>query len=146
MDLAKRLTAAGELIAYVAEAPVFHHHQESWTQVRRRFEREALALRSILPEVYLSRFDVLRYVAASFWGDWAAARRLGVTSTSRFDMLRYRWNQFLGSYRGNHENRRLSQAAKERFFYPQINEKAAQDDWLRPLRRTSPHESQQSEG
>ena len=146
MELAKRLVAAGEKIAYVAEAPVFHHHQESWAQVRRRFEREALALRSIMPEVHLSRLDLLRCVIASVTGDWAAARRLGVTSTSRTDMLRYRWNQYLGSFRGNHEHRLLSQAAKEQFFYPLNNGKAAQDDWLGPLRRSSPHESKQPEG
>lgn len=145
MELGKRLVAAGEKIAYVAEAPVFHHHKESWAQVRRRFEREALALRSIMPEVHLSRLDVLRCVASSVIGDWTAARRLGVRSTPRIDMLRYRWNQYLGSYKGNHEHRRLSQAAKERFFYPQTNGKVAQDDWLGPLRRTPPHEGKQPE-
>jgi glycosyltransferase involved in cell wall biosynthesis len=146
MDLARRVVNAGGRIAYVAEAPVFHHHQESWAEVRRRFQREAVALRSIMPEVHLSRLDVLRCVAASVWGDWSAAARLGVTSTRRRDMLLYRWHQYLGAWRGNHEHRRLSQTAKERFFYPQINEKkAAQDDWLGPLRRTPPHESQQPE-
>jgi rhamnosyltransferase len=146
MELAKRMVSAGKKIAYVAEAPVFHHHQESWAQIRRRFEREALALRSIMPEVHLSRLDVLRCVTVSVWGDWKEAARNGVTSTSKMDMLFYRWNQYRGSYKGNHEHRRLSQRAKERFFYPQINEKAVQDDWLRPLRRTPPHESQQPEG
>lgn len=146
MDLAKRLVAAGEKIAYVAEAPVFHHHQESWAQVRRRFEREALALRSIMPEVHLSRLDVLRCLLSSVLGDWRAARRNGVRSTPPADMLRYRWNQYVGAFKGNREHRRLSQRAKERFFYPQVNEKAAQDDWLRPLRRTPPNESQQPEG
>ncbi|WP_054301324.1 glycosyltransferase family 2 protein [Gemmobacter sp. LW-1] len=146
MELAKRLVQAGEKIAYVAEAPVFHHHQESWAQVRRRFEREALALRSIMPEVHLSRVDVMRCLLSSVRGDWQAARKHGVQSTSKTDMLRYRWNQYVGSFKGNHEHRRLSQRAKERFFYPQVNEKAAQDDWLRPLRRTPPHESQQPEG
>lgn len=146
MELAKRLVAVGMKIGYVAEAPVFHHHQEGWRQIRRRFEREALALRSIMPEVHLSRFDVLRYVISSTYGDWRAAARNNITSTTKADMLRYRWNQFTGSYKGNHEHRRLSRAAKERFFYPQVTEKAEQDEWLRPLRRTSPHEGQQSEG
>jgi glycosyltransferase involved in cell wall biosynthesis len=141
MELAKRLVMSGHKIAYVAEAPVFHHHKESWPQVRRRFEREAIALQSIMPEVSLSRFDVVRYVATSVIRDWQAAARNGVRSTSRVDMLRYRWNQYVGSYKGNHGLRQLSQRAKEHFFYPQVNEKAEQDDWLGPLRRTSPHES-----
>lgn len=146
MELAKRLVQAGMSIGYVAEAPVFHHHQESWAQVRRRFEREALALRSIMPEVHLSWFDVLRYVASSTLGDWRAASRNGITSTSRPDMLRYRWNQFVGSYRGNHQHRVLSQRAKERFFYPQISQEAEQDEWLKPVRRTAPHEGKQPAG
>lgn len=143
MELAKRLVAAGLKIGYVADAPVFHHHTETWPSVRRRFEREALALRSIMPEVHLSRLDVLRYFIASVSTDWAAAKRNGVKSTSALDMMRYRWNQYIGSYKGNNEHRRLSQSAKERFFYPQITRKADQDDWLGPLRRTSPHESKQ---
>ncbi|MFN4156372.1 MAG: glycosyltransferase family 2 protein [Paracoccaceae bacterium] len=144
MDLGKRLVAAGHKLGYVAEAAVFHHHQESWSQVRRRFEREALALRSIMPEVQLSRLDVLRFVLASTWGDWKAAARNGIASTSRLDMLRYRWNQFTGSFKGNHEHRLLSHDAKERFFYPHVSEKADQDEWLKPVRRPSTHESQQS--
>jgi glycosyltransferase involved in cell wall biosynthesis len=146
MELGKRLVARGHRIAYVAEAPVFHHHQESWAQVRRRFEREAIALRSIMPEVHLSRLDVLRCVITSVTGDWRAAAVKGVRSTRRRDMLRYRWNQYVGSFRGNHEHRLLSQSAKERFFYPHVNEKAAKDDWLGPLRRTPPHEGQQPAG
>lgn len=141
MDLAKRLVAQGMQIGYVADAAVFHHHKESWPQIRRRFEREALALRSIMPEVHLSRLDVMRYVITSTFGDWRAARLNGVTSTSRMDMLRYRWNQYLGSFKGNNEHRRLSRKAKERFFYPHVSDKAEQDEWLRPVRRTSPNES-----
>ena len=146
MELAKRLVARGMAIGYVAEAPVFHHHQESWAAIRRRFEREALALRSIMPEVHLSRLDVLRYIVSSVYGDWRSAARKGIRSTSRLDMLRYRYNQFVGAYLGNHEHRRLSQAAKERFYYPLVDRKAELDDWLGPLRRSSPHEGQQPAG
>ncbi|KGJ19404.1 glycosyltransferase [Paracoccus sanguinis] len=140
MELAKRLVRAGHRIAYVAEAPVFHHHQESWSQVRRRFEREAIALRSILPEVHLSRLDMLRCVLDSTLGDWRSARRNGITSTSRLDMLRYRWNQYVGSYIGNHEHRLLSRQAKQKYFFPETSKKTDQDEWLKPLRRPSAHE------
>ena len=51
MHLAKRLVAAGGSVGYVAEACVFHLHHEQWSQVQRRFEREALALQQICPEV-----------------------------------------------------------------------------------------------
>lgn len=144
MELAKRLVGNGQKIGYVADAAVFHHHQESWAEVQRRFEREALALRSILPEVQLSRLDVIRFVVASTIGDWRIAARNNIASTSRLDMLRYRWNQYSGAFKGNREHRVLSRAAKERFFYPNNSEKAGEDEWLRPVRRPSPHEGQQS--
>lgn len=141
MELAKRLLAQGMQVGYVADAVVFHHHNESWPQIRRRFEREALALRSIMPEVHLSRLDVIRCVVVSTYGDWRAARLNCVTSTSKVDMLRYRWNQYLGSFKGNTEHRFLSRKAKERFFYPHLQDKAEQDESLRPVRRTPPNES-----
>lgn len=146
MELAKRLVSAGHRIGYVAPAAVFHHHQESWAQIRRRFEREALALRSIMPEIQLSMLDMLRCVVLSTLRDWQSAQTNSIASTTRVEMLRYRWNQYIGSYRGNHEHKVLSRKAKERFFYPQATEKAGQNEWLKPVRRTSPHESQQSEG
>lgn len=146
MELAKRMVSAGLKIGYVAETAVFHHHQERWPQVRRRFEREAIALRSIMPEVQLTPFDVVRFLVASTWNDWRSARRNGITSTSLPDMIRYRWNQYLGSYKGNREHKVLSRSAKERFFYPRISKEADQDEWLKPVRRTPSHESKQSKG
>ncbi|MDP2859020.1 MAG: glycosyltransferase family A protein, partial [Bacillota bacterium] len=44
LHMAKRLLADGLQLAYVAEAPVVHIHQESWLRVKNRFEREAIAL------------------------------------------------------------------------------------------------------
>lgn len=146
MALARRIAAAGGKIGYVAEAPVFHHHRETWAGVRRRFEREALALQSIMPELHLSRLDVLRYIASSVWLDWRSAARYGKLSTSWKSILRYRIAQYIGSYVGNNEHRRLSQDRKERFFYPAANERDVKNDWLGSHRRASPHESKQSAG
>lgn len=44
MHLAKRLVEQGYAIGYVADAAVYHIHNERWRQVRLRFEREAIAL------------------------------------------------------------------------------------------------------
>ncbi|WP_081969354.1 glycosyltransferase family 2 protein [Paracoccus sanguinis] len=140
MELAKRLVRAGHRVAYVAEAPVFHHHQESWPQVRRRFEREAIALRAIMPEVHLSRIDVLRCVMESTLGDWRSAKRNGIKSSSRLDMLRYRWNQYVGSYIGNHEHRVLSRRAKQKYFFPETSKDTDHDEWLKSVRRPPAHE------
>lgn len=118
MELAQRLVQAGGKTAYVAEASVVHHHSESWPQVRRRFEREAIALQRIMPQVHVNLFDVLRYIVTSVCKDLQSARREGASQSSLVDIVGYRWNQYLGSWKGNHQHRRLSHAEKEKYFFP----------------------------
>lgn len=119
MELAQRLVNGGGRVAYVSAAAVLHHHDETWPQVRRRFEREAIALQKIMPQLHVSLLDTLRYFATSVWKDWNCARdAAGGTSTSFMDIVRYRWNQYIGAWRGNHQHRRLSQQEKDQYFYP----------------------------
>lgn len=145
MALAKVLVSKGHKVGYVSEASVFHHHNESWVQIRRRFEREALALQSIMPEVQLNRFDLVRYVISSVAMDMKSAWRHGQLLANWYPILRYRLAQYFGSYAGNNDHRKVSQSRKERFFYPSVNESDAENVWLKSHRRPSPHESQQSE-
>ncbi len=118
MELAQRLVRNGGRLAYVADAAVFHLHNESWPQIHRRFEREAIALQKIMPQVHVNLFDTLRYVATSVWKDWRCASRGETASVSLSKIARYRWNQYMGSWKGNHEHRKLSHAEKEKYFFP----------------------------
>lgn len=144
MALAKALLASDHRLGYVAQAPVFHHHRESWSRVRIRFEREAVALQQIMPEIHLSRLDVLRYILSSVFLDWKSALRHGKFRVNWKSILQYRTAQYFGSYAGNNNQRRLSKSRKEEFFYPSVNESDAENEWLRPHRRPPPHESEQS--
>ncbi len=146
MALGKALQAEGHALGYVAEAPVFHHHRESWAQVRRRFEREAIALQRIMPEVTLSRADVLRYVVSSVWMDWQSAWRNQSLAAGWWRILRYRLAQYSGSHAGNNDHRRLSRARKDSFFYPSVPESETTDAWLRPNRRPAADEGEQPAG
>lgn len=118
MELAQRLQKAGGQIGYVASACVYHHHNETWAQVRRRFEREALALQKIMPQVHVGPLDTLRYISTSIWRDWHHAWRQGQLAVNALDIARYRYNQFMGVHKGNQEHRKLSHAEKEKYFYP----------------------------
>jgi glycosyltransferase involved in cell wall biosynthesis len=118
MHLAKRLVRDGGQVAYVAEAPVYHHHSETWPQVLRRFEREAIALQQIMPNIHVGLLDTLRYTLSSIWGDAVHAKRQGLLRQVLPSIVRYRCYQYLGSYRGNHEHRQLSRAQKDEYFYP----------------------------
>ena len=118
MHLAKRLVARGLKVGYVAPAAVYHLHSESWAQVRRRFEREAIALQDIMPEVELGIGDVLRYFLHAVVLDMGEALRAGCWRRQAAGIVAYRFQQFTGAYRGNHLRRKLSREIKERYFYP----------------------------
>ncbi|MFT3857434.1 MAG: glycosyltransferase [Aquabacterium sp.] len=118
MHLAKRLVAQGYKIAYVASGAVYHLHSESWAQVRRRFEREAIALQHIMPEVSLAWTDVARYFFSAVFLDMGAALQQRCLRDNFKHILLYRFMQFTGSYRGNHLHRQVSRELKESYFYP----------------------------
>ena len=118
MDLAKRLVQNSGKVAYVANSAVYHHHYETWPQVRRRFEREAIALQGILPQVHVSLLDTIRYILASVISDVKIAKERGMLSKNFIEIVLYRYYQYTGVYIGNHQHRRLSRAEKERYFYP----------------------------
>lgn len=118
MHLAKRLVHQGYRCAYVAEAPVFHLHSENWRQVRRRFEREAVALQHIMPEVHVTFADFVRYVTSAILFDFGAALQQKRFLPLASEIILYRLMQFWGSYRGNHIHRDVSRRRKEAYFFP----------------------------
>ncbi|NDY93246.1 glycosyltransferase family 2 protein [Ideonella livida] len=146
MELARRLVEDGGLVGYVAEACVHHHHQESWAQVRRRFEREAIALRRIMPQVHVGLWDTVRYIASSVWLDLRRARREGQALRQLPGIVRYRWEQYLGAWRGHHQHRKLSRQEKEHYFFPDlVITKDLSHDEIQE-RRLAAHEGQQRAG
>lgn len=118
MHLAKQLAGKGMAIGYVAEAVVYHLHDETWARIKNRFEREAIAMQHIMPEVHLSFADFLRYMSTSILFDFAAAVQCRQFLRCAPDIIMYRIAQYWGSYRGNHYHRKLSRQRKERYYYP----------------------------
>lgn len=118
LKLAKTVVDTGHQIAYVAEAPVFHIHDESWHQVRIRYEREALALREIMPEIHVGFTDFLRYFFSGILHDFGIALEQKVLSKYATEIVAFRWMQFFGTYRGNLEHRQVSAKQREEYFYP----------------------------
>jgi len=118
MHLAKGLVAAGESIGYVADAAVYHLHNETWGKIKNRFEREAIALQNIMPEVHLRFLDFVRYSTSAIFLDFKKAREQRSFFKYAYEIIRYRLAQYWGSYRGNHIHRKLSKTVKEKYFYP----------------------------
>jgi len=118
MVLAKAIVGRGGKIAYVAEAPVIHIHEETYKQTQNRYYREALTLREIMPEVQLHFGDFLRYLITGILFDLSVATEQKTFWRQCFPILRFRFAQYWGSYRGHNENKKLSRAQKERYYYP----------------------------
>lgn len=118
MKMAKDIVGRNGKIAYVAEAPVFHLHDETWHQVRIRYEREALALREIMPEVHVTFGDFMRYFTGGVLHDFGnAMERKSLMSQAR-EIVMFRLMQFWGTWRGNREHRQISARQREEYFYP----------------------------
>ena len=105
MHMAKSLVDQGKKIAYIAEAPVYHIHNETWKQVKLRYEREAIALQKIMPEVHVSFKDFLHYLTTAIFNDFVEAKRKGVFVKNMKDIVLFRLMQFWGSYKGNQKHR-----------------------------------------
>lgn len=118
MHLAKKATTDGLTVQYAPRAPVFHYHHESWRQIKRRFEREAIALKAIMPELHVTFLDAIRYWFAGVLGDYSAALSERKLCQNLLSVPKYRLCQYYGSWKGNRQHRRLSKKKKERYFYP----------------------------
>tara|TARA_B100001057_G_C22861315_1_gene954599 strand:+ start:2878 stop:3861 length:984 start_codon:yes stop_codon:yes gene_type:complete len=135
MELAKRICKGGGKIGYVSEASVFHIHDENWSQIRTRYEREALALQKIIPEVNITKYDVLKFVISGILKDFHAALSERSFVQNIKSIILFRWSQYLGAYTGNNQNYKISKKTKERYFYPitSRDSKDLKDNYFHPF-------------
>ena len=109
---------SGYTITYAAEAVVVHNHNETMKQVYKRYQREAIAIKQILPN---SRFTFWRFLiqwVKSSGSDWMQARREGVLGKQFFSILRFRFLQQWGTYRGYHYAGKVNAQLHRAFYYP----------------------------
>lgn len=118
MVLTKALVARGHKVGYVADAPVVHLHEETWSKVKTRYEREAVALQDIMPEVHVTFGDFVRYTTVGIFHDWSEALGRREFWCRAWEIAMFRIMQYWGTYKGNNDHRRLSRERKERYFYP----------------------------
>lgn len=122
MYLAKQLLNSGLKVGYVADAEVFHIHDETWQKVQIRYEREALALQKILPEVHVNLLDTVKYIVVGVCKDFRSAIKQKVFFSECYSIVRFRMAQYIGAYKGNHIHRKLSEEMKYRYFYPRVSD------------------------
>ena len=126
--------AQGHAIAYVAEAPVVHVHEETRRMVYNRYRREAMALRIIHPAERFHLWDFIRLVAGNVSSDLLHAARQRVLRHEAWGIVWFRWMQFWGTYRGFAHAGPISGSLKRIFYYPREADPTQAAD-ARPARR-----------
>ena len=118
MHLARRLVEDGGLVGYVAEACVYHIHDEAWPQVRNRYEREAIALATVMPEVHFDFANFVSAFARSVLKDSFRAMQAGKFFKEVDTILLFRFNQFWGGFQGMRLAKSIARIKSKNYFYP----------------------------
>lgn len=125
LDWAKYAMEAGYSIAYVAEAPVVHVHDEAFREVFNRYRREAIAHKDIYSDQHMGFGTAMRLGIINIVGDYWEAFRTGRLEASLFDIVAFRVAQFLGTYRGFSQSGPVTDVLRRRFYYPSASAKPA---------------------
>lgn len=118
IDWARRLVAKGYFIYYAPEAEVIHVHRETYRQIFRRYEREAVALHAMYPHDSFSFLDFVKLFSLNVLSDHLHALKEGAFLCHAADILMMRLCQFWGTYRGHNYLDAISQDLKHKFYYP----------------------------
>ena len=115
---AKRAQEQGLKIAYRPDAMIVHVHEESFSQIYRRYLREAIGLQFVSPWEKMSLFHALELMAKAIKSDLLAAKAEGVLRKEIFSIWRFRVAQYLGAYRGMYWSHPESSDLRARLYYP----------------------------
>lgn len=125
LDMAKRALELGMRIDYVAEAPVVHVHEETWSTIRNRYRREAIAYKQIMDEEQFSGREAIVLAVASIASDYWHALRGGEIAANLTEIPKFRMAQFLGAAEGFRTDPSLSASLRRRFYYPDLRRRPA---------------------
>ncbi len=142
MKLGRDIKARGGQIGYAARAAVYHIHDETWPQVRRRYEREAFALASIAPEVAMTFRTFVSCLLRSIAKDSYRAVQQRSLVRELGGIVLFRFNQFYGGYLGNRLAKEVSRAHSRNYFYPdrQYEQEVPGNDNNRPVAHEGPQQ------
>lgn len=128
LDWAKKAQGRGGWIAYVPEAKIIHIHDETWSQVRNRYFREALALRQIDEHARFGVWDFLRLLIGNVVSDARAAQRQNKLLHTLPSIALFRYNQLAGTWKGHNGPSEISAQLRNRFYFPASSADEIEDE------------------
>lgn len=118
LDFAQKALDAGHKIAYIADAPVVHVHEETWSITRNRYRREAIAYARIVEGSEMSLLRALGLAVSNIAGDYLDAAKANRIRSNLLSIPMFRSAQFLGAWEGFRAPANVSARLLERFYYP----------------------------
>lgn len=109
----------GYKISYVAEAAVVHIHEENAARIKRRYEREAIALRRIVPDSHMYAVEFVKYLSRQIWGDLRALLRERKSLRYVPEIFMFRTMQYWGTFRGMNARSEVTQQILHKFYFPE---------------------------
>jgi len=128
LDWASKALERGAGVAYVAEAPVVHLHDERFAQTRNRYRREAIAHRRIFNDPRMGRLEAARLFLGNVASDYLHATRDRKLLSNLVSIPRFRLAQFLGTYQGFAQHGEVPTELRRRFYYPRGMARPSEDD------------------
>ena len=118
LDFAKKAIEKGYKIAYVADAPVVHVHEETWSIIRNRYRREAMAYARIVEGSKMSLPNAVGLALSNIAGDYKEAVHAHCLRNNAVSIPLFRFAQFIGTWQGFRAPDHVSARLRERFYYP----------------------------
>lgn len=120
----------GGKIVYEHEAEIVHVHEETYFQIAKRYEREALAYKRIFPGERMSWIHACRLALRNVVRDSALAFRERRLMEVWPSIMAFRFSQFFGAWRGFRRSGGGDSELLKRMYYPTENKPT---DSLHPL-------------
>ncbi len=118
LDFAKKTLAKGFKIAYVADAPIVHVHEETWGIIRNRYRREAMAYARIVEGSKMSLPGAVGLSLSNIASDYAHAVKAHRMRGNVLGIPMFRFAQFIGAWQGFRTPNHISAQLLEHFYYP----------------------------
>lgn len=118
LDFAKKALGKGYKIAYVADAPVVHVHEETWSTIRNRYRREAMAYARIVEGSQMSLPRAVGLALSNIASDYRDAIKANLLRNNALSIPQFRFAQFIGAWEGFRGPDQTSARLLERFYYP----------------------------
>lgn len=111
---AEEILKQGWLLSYNANSVVYHIHNESYKQIMRRYEREAITFKTLYPHEKFSLFEFIKLSVLNIFVD---INNNKINIKNIISIIKFRTSQFWGTYIGYKEAKHAQQL-KNRFYYP----------------------------